>query len=133
MAVTRLVKLHGEATHTTHCCMPSHTPPGAARTHPACGTPLLIPKRPLSTWKAYLGAGAGLIDGANFSRQRPVLNPQPSNLNPQASSLKPQASTPNPQAVMLEAETALETTQGQNDSFFSQLPYKCHQNRVASV
>ena len=28
---------------------------------------------------------------------------------------------------------ALEATQGQNDSFFSQLPYKCHHNRVASV
>ena len=27
----------------------------------------------------------------------------------------------------------LEATQGQIDSFFSQLPYKCHQNRVASV
>ena len=26
-----------------------------------------------------------------------------------------------------------EATQGQNDGFFSQLPYKCHQNRVASV
>ena len=29
--------------------------------------------------------------------------------------------------------TALEATQGQNDSFFSQLPYTCHQNLVASV
>ena len=29
--------------------------------------------------------------------------------------------------------TALETTQGQIDGFFSQLPYKCYQNRVASV
>jgi len=29
--------------------------------------------------------------------------------------------------------TALEATQGQMDGFFSQLPYKCHQNRVASV
>ena len=29
--------------------------------------------------------------------------------------------------------TTLETTQGQIDGFFSQLPYKCHQNRVASV
>ena len=29
--------------------------------------------------------------------------------------------------------STLEATQGQNDSFFSQLPYKCHQNRVASV
>ena len=29
--------------------------------------------------------------------------------------------------------TALEATQGQIDCFFSQLPYKCHQNRVASV
>ena len=28
---------------------------------------------------------------------------------------------------------ALEATQGQLDGFFSQLPYKCHQNRVASV
>ena len=27
----------------------------------------------------------------------------------------------------------LEATQGPNDGFFSQLPYKCHQNRVASV
>ena len=27
----------------------------------------------------------------------------------------------------------LEATQGQIDGFFSQLPYKCHQNRVASV
>ena len=29
--------------------------------------------------------------------------------------------------------TALEATQGQIDGVFSQLPYKCHQNRVASV
>ena len=29
--------------------------------------------------------------------------------------------------------TALETTNGQMDGFFSQLSYKCHQNRVASV
>jgi len=29
--------------------------------------------------------------------------------------------------------STLETTQGQNDSFFSQLTYKCYQNRVASV
>ena len=29
--------------------------------------------------------------------------------------------------------SALEATQGQVDGFFSQLPYKCHQNRVASV
>ena len=29
--------------------------------------------------------------------------------------------------------TTLETTQGQIDGFFSQLPHKCHQNRVASV
>ena len=27
----------------------------------------------------------------------------------------------------------LEATQGQFEGFFSQLPYKCHQNRVASV
>jgi len=31
------------------------------------------------------------------------------------------------------SETSLEATQGQIDGFFSQLPYKCHQNRVASV
>jgi len=29
--------------------------------------------------------------------------------------------------------STLEATQGQIDGFFSQLPYKCHQNRVASV
>jgi len=29
--------------------------------------------------------------------------------------------------------SALEATQGQMNDFFSQLPYKCHQNRVASV
>jgi len=29
--------------------------------------------------------------------------------------------------------TTLEATQGQMDGFFSQLPYKSHQNRVASV
>ena len=28
--------------------------------------------------------------------------------------------------------TTLEATLGQIDGFFSQLPYKCHQNRVAS-
>ena len=28
---------------------------------------------------------------------------------------------------------ALEATQGQNDSFFSELPYKCHLEEVASV
>jgi len=31
------------------------------------------------------------------------------------------------------ARATLEATQGQFDIFFSQLPYKCHQNRVASV
>jgi len=30
-------------------------------------------------------------------------------------------------------DTTLEATQGQIDGFFSQLPYKCHQNRVVSV
>ena len=30
-------------------------------------------------------------------------------------------------------KAALEATQGQMDGFVSQLPYKCHQNRVASV
>jgi len=35
--------------------------------------------------------------------------------------------------VHFRADPALETTQGQMDGFFSQLPYKCHQNRVASV
>ena len=35
-------------------------------------------------------------------------------------------------AHRLEGST-LETTQGQMDGFFSQLPYKCHQTRVASV
>ena len=30
-------------------------------------------------------------------------------------------------------QAALEATQGQTDGSFSQLPYKCHQNRVASV
>ena len=29
--------------------------------------------------------------------------------------------------------SALEATQGQMDGFFSQLPYKCHLNEVASV
>jgi len=29
--------------------------------------------------------------------------------------------------------STLESTQGQIDGFFGQLPYKCHQNRVASV
>ena len=29
--------------------------------------------------------------------------------------------------------TTLKATQGQIDGFFSQLPYECHQNRVASV
>jgi len=32
-----------------------------------------------------------------------------------------------------ETQPALEATQGQIDGFFSQLPYKCHQNRVTSV
>ena len=31
------------------------------------------------------------------------------------------------------ASSTLEATQGQIDGFCSQLPYKCHQNRVASV
>ena len=31
------------------------------------------------------------------------------------------------------SRAALEATQGQIDGFFSQLPYKCHQNRVAHV
>ena len=32
-----------------------------------------------------------------------------------------------------EMQSTLEATQGEMDGFFSQLPYKCHQNRVASV
>jgi len=32
-----------------------------------------------------------------------------------------------------ESKTTLEATQGQIDVFFSQLPFKCHQNRPASV
>ena len=32
-----------------------------------------------------------------------------------------------------ETSSALKATQGQIDGFLSQLPYKCHQNRVASV
>ena len=31
------------------------------------------------------------------------------------------------------ASSTLESNQGQNDGLFSQLPYKYHQNRVASV
>jgi len=31
------------------------------------------------------------------------------------------------------SEAALEATQGQNDSFLSQLPYKCYLEEVASV
>ena len=34
--------------------------------------------------------------------------------------------------VRAHPSTTLEATQGQIDGFFSQLPYKCHQNRVAS-
>jgi len=34
---------------------------------------------------------------------------------------------------LLTRSAALEATQGQSDGFFSQLPYKCHQNWVASV
>ena len=33
----------------------------------------------------------------------------------------------------LGTKPTLEATQGQIDGFFGQLPYKCHQNRVASV
>ena len=32
-----------------------------------------------------------------------------------------------------QTQTDVDATQGQIDDFFSQLPYKCHQNRVASV
>ena len=39
-------------------------------------------------------------------------------------------SSPGPKAGSL---STLEATQGQIDSFFSQPPYKCHKNRVASV
>ena len=38
-----------------------------------------------------------------------------------------------PLAVPFLMPTALETTQGQNDSFFSQLPYKCYLHKVAFV
>ena len=33
----------------------------------------------------------------------------------------------------IEVRSALEATQGQIDSFFSQLPYKCYLKEVASV
>ena len=33
----------------------------------------------------------------------------------------------------LQERAALEATQGQIDGFFSQLPYKCHLEEVASV
>ena len=36
-------------------------------------------------------------------------------------------------STFLEAGSTLEATQGKIDGFFSQLPYKCRQNRVASV
>jgi len=36
-------------------------------------------------------------------------------------------------APVWHSHTALEATQGQNDSFFSQLPYKCYLKEVASV
>ena len=35
--------------------------------------------------------------------------------------------------ISAESQSTLETTQGQIDGCFSQLPYKCHQHRVASV
>ena len=35
--------------------------------------------------------------------------------------------------VTAQPENTLEATQGQIDVFFSQLPYKCRQNRGASV
>ena len=41
-----------------------------------------------------------------------------------------------PHAINLKASYGrppLETPQGQFDGFFSQLPYKCYQNRVASA
>ena len=40
---------------------------------------------------------------------------------------------PGPEDQDFISRSALEATQGQMDGFFSQLPYKCHQNRVASV
>ena len=42
------------------------------------------------------------------------------------------ASVAVPRQTIRPAST-LEAAQGQMDGFFSQLPYKCHQNRVASV
>jgi len=36
-------------------------------------------------------------------------------------------------ATIYATPPALKATQGQMDGFFSSLPYKCHQNRVASV
>ena len=35
--------------------------------------------------------------------------------------------------LTLEPGAALEAAQGQNDSFFSQLPYKCYLKEIASV
>jgi len=48
-------------------------------------------------------------------------------------SLGTPASDPSDPSDPITCFTALESTQGQIDGFFSQLPYKCHQNRVASV
>jgi hypothetical protein len=39
---------------------------------------------------------------------------------------------PEPRRASAQACTTLEATFGQIDGFLSQLPYKCHQNRVAS-
>jgi len=52
---------------------------------------------------------------------------------PQIPTPKPLTPIPNQQTTNNKQQTTLEAAQGQMDGFFSQLPYKCHQNRVASV
>ena len=67
------------------------------------------------------GYGSGFVEGFGFRGGAPGARCRAA-----CSSLTPEHST-------CRATPTLESTQGQFDGFFSQLPYKCFQNQVASV
>jgi len=92
----------------------------------------------LSAWLWLCGAGACGVEGVNVAKS--FLTGYPATYPPEArdghgpSTLASCVHTPSPSCWKIStAQATLEATQGQIDSFFSQLPYKCYLEEVASV
>jgi len=68
------------------------------------------------------------------ARSLPHAGDKPQILRPQMTTINTQHSTlPHALSFARGSHTTLETTQGQMDSFFSQLPFKCYLSEAASV